>query len=394
MTTPPRLAQLLYRSLAKVPFTNDALQGLVDQARAHNESESLTGLLVYDNGHFVQFLEGPEDSLERVWATIRRDHRHRAVERLPVAALPERLFPDRRLQLGVADAAGIADALALPPEALLELREHGRDAREILPGIAFQSRLPAPAALALLLARGDEAQVAALRERVASMTPDWSTLGTHVLGPLARALGDAWRDDRLGAADLVIAQARLQGLLRDAARRTFGGAAASARPGQVLVAPLQGETDLAGVTFASIAFDAAGWVVQCAFPKSAAELAASVSGPLDVLHLAVSDAFTREHRMAELATTISAARHAAGNPHMLVLVSGRAFVEQPGIATILGADGVGLAQGSRLQDLEAMRAWARIRWSSPATALAHAALQSVCLQIQRKRFGEPKEYAQ
>lgn len=393
MATLPRLAQLLYRSQAKVPFTTDELQRLAERAREENERESLTGLLIYDDGRFFQFLEGPDDNLQRVWAKIRRDPRHHAVERLPVPPLPERLFPDWRLQLGVPNAEGIADALSLPAEALLELRERGRDAREILQGIAFQSRLPEPAALAVLLARGDEAQISALRDRVASMTPDWPTLGMHVLGPLARALGDAWRDDRLGAADLVIAQARLQSLLRQAASRTFGGAA-QGHAGQVLVAPLQGETDLAGVTFASIAFDAAGWAVQCAFPKSTAELTASVNGPIDVLHLAVSDAFTREHRMAELAGTIRAARRAAVNPHMLVLLSGRAFVEHPGIATVLGADGVGLAQGSRLQDIETMLAWARIRWSSPATIIAQAALHSVCLQIQRKRFGEAKEYAQ
>mgnify|MGYP006156611073 CR=1 FL=1 len=94
------IAQLVYRSAAAGPMGHAELARLLEQARARNEAERLTGLLVYDQGRFVQWLEGPTTGVERIWDSIRRDSRHVEIERLHTPWHPERLFPEWRMQFG------------------------------------------------------------------------------------------------------------------------------------------------------------------------------------------------------------------------------------------------------------------------------------------------------
>jgi hypothetical protein len=386
-----QLTQLLYRSVAVAPFSDRELSALARQAQQRNAAASLSGLLVYDRGRFVQWLEGPWDNLHRVWESIQRDPRHHRIERLHAPWSPQRLFPDWSMQLGMADADGTPQALSLPAEALRELRERVHEVRQVLQGVAFWSRLPEPAAMVKLLARGAEDDVYQLGQLIMRSAPSWPAIGMHLLGPAARALAEAWNEDSLDAADLVVAQGRLQALLREV---RSAPAALAPRKGKALIAPLPGERDLTGITFAGIALDAAGWQVCCEFPASNAALQACVARQsYDVLHLALSDGFARDHRMAEVAQTVRDARRAAANPRMQVLLSGRAFIEQPGLATLLGADGDGLAQGSSVHDLESMMAWASIRSASPAMMVAQAALLDVCQEIQRLQFGPGQDQA-
>uniref|UniRef100_UPI0013DAEED6 BLUF domain-containing protein n=1 Tax=Stenotrophomonas maltophilia TaxID=40324 RepID=UPI0013DAEED6 len=64
------LMQLVYRSLAVEPPSARALQRILEVARRRNATEGLTGLLVHDQGCFVQWLEGPPEGLDRVWESI------------------------------------------------------------------------------------------------------------------------------------------------------------------------------------------------------------------------------------------------------------------------------------------------------------------------------------
>lgn len=381
------LSQIVYRSVAVGPLAPGDLRQMMVQARERNAREGITGLLVYDRGCFVQWLEGPRDAVERVWASIQRDGRHRSVERLQMPWRHDRLFPDWSLQLGLAEGPmeGIA-SLALPNADLHELYGPDRHAEEFIEGIAFWHALPDAAEMAGVLAQGSPADVRALTDRILVLGPSVPAVGWHLLGPVARALGDLWSQDRVDASDLLIAQGRLQGLMRavlpPAARET------ELRSGDALVAPMPGETHLAGVTYAAIALDAAGWQVACTFPKDDAALCEAVRNqPADVLHIAMSDAFVREERLPRMRATIQAARAAAPNPALQVLVSGRAFAEQPGLALVIGADGNGLGAGSDASDLHAMCAFARRRGSSAVVMAAQAQLLDVAAQVSEKRFG-------
>ncbi|MCC3153215.1 BLUF domain-containing protein [Hymenobacter sp. BT770] len=70
---------VLYRSHATAPFSEGQLQDLLATARTFNAAHRLTGLLLYDQGRFVQVLEGPEAAVRALYARIQRDPRHQHV---------------------------------------------------------------------------------------------------------------------------------------------------------------------------------------------------------------------------------------------------------------------------------------------------------------------------
>jgi hypothetical protein len=71
--------QLAYASVAARPFDADALVALLRQSRADNVEHGVTGMLLYREGRFLQLLEGAQDDVRRLYATIVRDPRHRDV---------------------------------------------------------------------------------------------------------------------------------------------------------------------------------------------------------------------------------------------------------------------------------------------------------------------------
>lgn len=386
MVRQAELAQLIYRSVAAWPLAQHELKDLLEQAQMRNQREGLSGLLVYQQGRFVQWLEGPPQPLHQVWLAIQRDARHVEVERLTTPHLRHRLFPDWRMLFSSDQGGHLFGQLELPEESLRALRSSDGDAAAVVQGLALWHQLPPPGQMAQALASVDDDRANALTAHVVALHPNWRAVGWHLLGPVARALGNAWQHDEITAAELGIASARLQRLLREVGA-LHGASHAERSDRSVLVAPLPGETELTGVVYAGVALDAAGWQVRCAFPRQMAELEQALAAEHhDVLHLALSDALRRENRLADLASGIRTARRASRNAHLQVLVSGRAFAEQPGLAELLGADGDGLAQGSDGRDLEAMMNWARQRSNSPAAMVAQAALMGLSLKLQQHRF--------
>lgn len=388
---PAALGQLVYRSAAAAPLGRTHMEDLLDQARTRNAAESLTGLLVYDQGRFVQWLEGPAANVERVWNSIRRDPRHAEIERLHTPWHPERLFPDWRMKFAaLSDGTGPSEELSMSDAVMRGLRNATHTVADFMDGVAFWQALPSTQRMLATLVDPDDGAFESLIDRVSHLKPSMTALGMHLLSPVAQALGDAWRDDRCDAGTLLVAQLRMQSLMR---RVVASWPRSESRANhRALVTVLPGENHLTGLTFASLALDAAGWSVDCGFPRSTRELETLLrEQPYDLLHIALSDAFAREDRLAALAATIRAARRASSQPQLQVLVSGRAFAMQPGLAIVVGADGDGLAQGSDSPDLETMLAWARIRRESPGMMVAQSMLNGLALSIQRKHFGVPDE---
>lgn len=46
------------------------------KARLHNPTQGITGVLFFDNGKFIQVLEGEKEKLDELVAMIKKDHRH------------------------------------------------------------------------------------------------------------------------------------------------------------------------------------------------------------------------------------------------------------------------------------------------------------------------------
>ncbi len=374
------ISQLVYRSVAADPPSSDDLRALLRHARRRNRQEGLTGLLVYDRGCFVQWLEGPPKSIERVWQSIRRDARHHDVERLETPWRPARLFSRWSMRLGTGTTGVERDALQLPEAMLQDAHAGPTRVAALIPDLALAQQLPPIDTLIVWCTARSDGDWIGFAEKLAATRPSLRAMSRLVFGPVARAIGDAWTADRIDSSDTLIAIVRMQSMLRRVAPGPVP------RPGpkrSALVATAPGEKHLFGVSFAAMALDSEGWDVQCTFPNTTRALLVPLrEAPFDVLHLALSDSFRREDRMTELAATIHAARRASLNDRLQVLLSGRAFAERPDLAVLLGADGDGLDQGSDAADLDAMLAYGDGLPQSPAAIAAQAELDGIVARIQ------------
>jgi hypothetical protein len=86
--------QLCYASTATRTFTRNDLLELLTQARAHNAKEGITGLLLFQDGHFLQVLEGEMDKVRALFKRICEDQRHSQVALLFEELVSQPQYPD------------------------------------------------------------------------------------------------------------------------------------------------------------------------------------------------------------------------------------------------------------------------------------------------------------
>jgi hypothetical protein len=88
------LERLRYTSKATEPFGTLELFKLLNHARQKNARFEITGHLLYANGLFTQCVEGPAESIERLWRDLQNDHRHCDIHMLDRTALTTRQFSE------------------------------------------------------------------------------------------------------------------------------------------------------------------------------------------------------------------------------------------------------------------------------------------------------------
>ncbi len=98
MTTTPPLHEVLYVSTLNAGQPISIVADIAAKARVFNESNNITGLLVFDGMRFCQQLEGERKPVMALLERIRQDPRHSNVEVLHHAPINERRF--RRFSLG------------------------------------------------------------------------------------------------------------------------------------------------------------------------------------------------------------------------------------------------------------------------------------------------------
>lgn len=86
--------QIVYSSRATQDFWPEDLFLLVETARRKNALRSVTGMLLFHEGEFLQLLEGPEREVKSVFEMVGRDPRHTEVKVLLSEEAPQRQFPD------------------------------------------------------------------------------------------------------------------------------------------------------------------------------------------------------------------------------------------------------------------------------------------------------------
>lgn len=100
--------RVLYICLAREPFTRSALAALLAKSRANNERNSVTGILLYKGGLFLQLLEGPRPAVRRLFERISSDARHCGCTMIDESSSAERTFPDWRMAFRNLDDPEIA----------------------------------------------------------------------------------------------------------------------------------------------------------------------------------------------------------------------------------------------------------------------------------------------
>lgn len=88
------LYQIIYISKSKEGFGNAEMRAALPAIRANNAKQNVTGILLSDRGEYLQVLEGPEENVKRIFASIQGDDHHENVVVLREERIKKRRFAD------------------------------------------------------------------------------------------------------------------------------------------------------------------------------------------------------------------------------------------------------------------------------------------------------------
>ena len=85
---------LTYVSTAVELFSKEDLEHLLRESRARNSQHGITGLLLYNDGTFMQTIEGMTADVRKLYENICADTTHYGIIKLVHQDIVERVFPD------------------------------------------------------------------------------------------------------------------------------------------------------------------------------------------------------------------------------------------------------------------------------------------------------------
>lgn len=94
MTAGAPLFALMYSSHAVGEVTQSTLDSILHTSRERNADRDITGILLYRQGRFYQYLEGPECSVRELYRDICADARHTDLAVLLETDVATRRFAD------------------------------------------------------------------------------------------------------------------------------------------------------------------------------------------------------------------------------------------------------------------------------------------------------------
>lgn len=94
---------LVYVSRAARSLTGQDLLELMSSSRTANAATGITGLLLYSDGGFLQMLEGTQEAVESLYASIQVDPRHTEVTLVRAREQRHPEFPDWSMGFGAID---------------------------------------------------------------------------------------------------------------------------------------------------------------------------------------------------------------------------------------------------------------------------------------------------
>lgn len=88
------LLAIAYVSSATHLMTVPQLESLLVEARNLNRESSVSGVLLYNDGNFIQYFEGSKGAMISTYERIRSSRRHKGIIELMNEGIAERSFPD------------------------------------------------------------------------------------------------------------------------------------------------------------------------------------------------------------------------------------------------------------------------------------------------------------
>lgn len=384
------LSVVVYKSEANGSLDAASLQQLIRQAKRNNERRNITGMLLYDGAHFLQWLEGPSPSVKQTMKAIAADRRHSAIDIFIDRASGNRSFSDWAAALVTPQNAAkpvepgivsfsptdLSDPLEGEDEAkkfISIFAEHVRANQEAY--LTDHIRKPAheddgqfrkllaerlperlgkdllnsfpptnkarddlqARALAQLLLSEQLNTAQRLIERVLDERNQSLAQTTSLLEATAANIGDMWYADDCEEVEATLAISNLVVILRRI-DPDFRAVVAQNSP-SVLVTPQPGTGNLLASVLDSEVLWRAGWKPERDFPKSDDELEALLAANwYDALDLSLSDRYSQFEMLPRMKETIRRARAASKNPLIAVITSGRAFHDEPASAGNVDAD--------------------------------------------------------
>ena len=125
----PPLHFLIYVSEAVAPMSTAALDALLQKSRAFNGMRGITGCLVYQDGCFMQMLEGRKEAIFALMEKVRHDTRHRNVRTVVEGPARRRVYVDWSMALGGLTAGKDDSEFNEWQRRSISFLEHAEDAR-------------------------------------------------------------------------------------------------------------------------------------------------------------------------------------------------------------------------------------------------------------------------
>lgn len=86
--------ELIYVSSAIIKLSEEELNAILIQSRQWNIAHSITGILLYIDGDFLQVLEGKKENIDCLFEKIKRDKRHQGIIVVYEGEKVKRDFPE------------------------------------------------------------------------------------------------------------------------------------------------------------------------------------------------------------------------------------------------------------------------------------------------------------
>lgn len=112
------MLQLIYASATTKPLSQRDLVELLKITRQKNSAADISGMLLYQDGSFLQVLEGPDKNVDALYAKIQKDSRHTNFLLLSRETILKKEFED--WSMGFVDTTNVAEQI----EGFVDYRAH------------------------------------------------------------------------------------------------------------------------------------------------------------------------------------------------------------------------------------------------------------------------------